>query len=136
MEPDKVVIIVRNSSGQFFVHQRSATKKIFPLFFGLGAGGHVEPQEKDNPEKAALRELQEELSIVATVKKLFSMDFRSEAITHTLHIFEILWDGQIMPCGEFEWSGWLDEIEVDRLASENELCPDTKAIYERYRTTS
>jgi len=134
MEPDKVVIIVRNSLGQFFVHQRSAEKETFPLLYGLGAGGHVELKEK--PEDAAERELREELKIDAEVKPLFKTSFESVEVSHTIHIFEVLWNGEIAPCEEFEWSGWLNEEEVNQLSVQNKLCPDTDVLYNKYRITA
>jgi 8-oxo-dGTP pyrophosphatase MutT (NUDIX family) len=133
MEPDKVVIIVRNFSGQLFTHQRNANKKTFPLMYGLGAGGHVEPEEKDNPWLAATRELDEELKIPTAIKFLFSINYKSLELTHTIHVFEALWNEQIEPCEEFAWSGWLSIKQIDDLSRRNLLCPDTKVLYERYK---
>ena len=131
MEPDKVVIIVQNSSGQLFVHQRSADKKMFPLLYGLGAGGHVEP--KESPTQAAKRELKEELDIDSKIKPLFNIDFESDEIKHTIHVFEVSYDGEIKQCKEFKWSGWMNIEQVDQLANNNKLCPDTKVLYEKWR---
>jgi len=131
MESDKVVIIVQNSSGQLFVHQRSADKKIFPLLYGLGAGGHVKP--KESPIQAAKRELKEELSIDAEVKSLFGINFELNTVKHTVHVFRVSYDGDVKPCREFKWSGWMDIEEVDQLAGDNKLCPDAKVLYEKWR---
>jgi len=131
MEPDKVVIIVQNSSGQLFVHQRSADRKIFPLLYGLGAGGNVEP--KESPIQAAKRELKEELSIDTAVEPLFSIKFESDEVKHTVHVFRAPYDGEVKPCEEFKWSGWMDIEEVDQLAGDNKLCPDTKVLYEKWK---
>ena len=134
MGPGVVVIIVRSSSGQFFVHQRNDKKRVFPLLFGLGAGGKIDPREK--PKKAARRELGEELGICPLIRFLFTTDFESPELTHTLYVFETFWDGEIIPpCSEFEWSGWLYEEDVNQLIAEGKLCPDTKVIYERYMET-
>jgi len=130
MEPDKVIIIVQNSSGELFVHQRSANRKMFPLLYGLGAGGNVETGE--NPAEAAKRELKEELGIDNEIEPLFNFHFASEEITHNLHVFRAKYDGNLRPGEEFQWSGWMSLKEVDRLAVENKLCPDTKVLYERF----
>ena len=131
MGSDKVVIIVQNSSGQLFVHQRSADKKMFPLLYGLGAGGNVEPEE--NPVQAAKRELKEELGLDAKAESLFSIDFESDEVKHTVHVFKALHDGEVKPCKEFRWSGWMNIKQVDQLATDNKLCPDTKVLYEKWR---
>jgi mutator protein MutT len=131
MEPDKVVIIVQNSSGQLFVHQRSADRKMFPLLYGLGAGGHVEP--KESPAQAAKRELKEELNLNTKVEPLFSIDFESDKIKHTIHVFKVSYDGEIKQCKEFKWSGWMNIEQVDQLVANNKLCPDTKVLYEKWR---
>ncbi len=131
MESDKVVIIVQNSLGKLFVHQRSAKKKIFPLLYGLGAGGCVNSGE--SPEQAAERELKEELNINNKVKSLFNIYFKSESLNHKVHVFYVKYDGNLKPSNEFQWSGWLDIAGVDRLAEENKLCPDTKVFYEKWK---
>ena len=131
MEPDKVVIIVQNSKGQLFVHQRNADKKLFPSLYGLGAGGKVEPGEA--PNQAASRELQEELDINTKVEPLFCIEFKSDDVEHTVHIFKAMHDGAVKPCKEFRWSGWLDIEKVDQIAYANKLCPDTKILYEKWK---
>ena len=128
---DMVVIIVQNSSGQLFVHQRNANKKMFPSLYGLGAGGHVEAGE--TPNQAANRELQEELDINMKVEPLFSIDFKSDDIEHIVHTFKALYDGDVKPCEEFQWSGWLNMEKVDQIANDNKLCPDTKILYEKWK---
>lgn len=133
MEPEMVVIIIRNSTGQFFVHQRGPNKEMFPLRYGLGAGGHIEPEE--TPEDAAKRELGEETGIEGESSFLFEVDFKSPEVSHVIHVFEVSWDRGISPCEEWIWGGWLTEKEVDRLADADELCPDTMIIYRKYTAT-
>ena len=132
MQSDKVVIIVQNSSGQLFVHQRSADRETFPLLFGLGAGGHVEPREE--PIQAAKRELKEELDIEVELKPLFSINFKSDEFKHIVHVFKALYDGKMGSSGEFKWSGWMNIEEVNQLADDNKLCPDTKILYEKWKS--
>ena len=131
MEPDKVVIIVMNSSGQFFVTQRNKDKELFPSMYGLGAGGKVDSDE--NPINAAKRELREELDLVSEVKELFSFDFHYGELSHKVHVFRTLFDGNPVPCNEFQWSGWMDIPKVDMLSEEEKLCPDTKILYEKFK---
>ena len=61
--------IIKNAKGEYFVAQRKATKKIYPLQWNLGAGGAVLAGESF--EEAALREIQEELGINVLVNEMF-----------------------------------------------------------------
>jgi len=131
MESDKVVIIVQNSSGKLFVHQRSADKETFPLPYGLGAGGHVESGEK--PIQAAKRELKEELGIGPKPESLFSIRFESNEFKHIVHVFKALYNGGVDSSEEFKWGRWMNIEEIDRLVDDNKLCPDTKILYEKWK---
>ena len=131
MEPDKVVIIVRNSKGEFFIHQRSADKESFPSLYGLGAGGKVDLNE--TPHQAAVRELKEELDIISHLKELFSIRYRMGEVSYIVHAFHTLFDGKPKACKEFQWSGWAGADKIEMLIEEEKLCPDTKAIYRTYK---
>lgn len=37
------IIIIRDNDGNFFVHRRNKSKKLFPGKYGPGAGGRLEP---------------------------------------------------------------------------------------------
>lgn len=58
-----IAVIIRNSRGEFFVHQRAANKKMFPNLYGPGCGGHI--RQGETPAQAARRELHEETGIEA-----------------------------------------------------------------------
>lgn len=62
-----VNIVVINKKGQIFIQRRSA-KKILPLYWDISASEHVKSGE-DN-KSAAIRGLNEELSIKAPIKLL------------------------------------------------------------------
>lgn len=132
--PEVVVIIIRRADGRLFVHQRRGDKETFPLRFGLGAGGRMEPAE--SPGEAAVRELQEETGLSAPLRRLFDLEYRDEQIERQLHVFEatvpasgeVSWDH-----GEWEWCGWLTAEELAQLRASGQLCPDTAALYDRYR---
>ncbi len=63
-----VYILVFNSRGELFRHQRTFTKDIYPGYFDIAAGGVVLADEAW--EAAAARELQEEMGIQEVPLKL------------------------------------------------------------------
>ena len=131
---DVAVIIVQNSTGKFLVHQRSASKKIFPGLYGLGAGGRMEAGEK--PEETAKRELKEELGIIATPKFLFSFPFSYadfSRASHIARIFHVVHEGPFADCSEFKLAGWKSSHEVDEIAASGRMCPDTRLAWELFK---
>ncbi len=61
-----VNVLVLNSKGQIYLQKRSANKSSFPLHWDISVSEHVKPGE--SPKNAAIRGLQEELSIKSPVK--------------------------------------------------------------------
>jgi isopentenyl-diphosphate delta-isomerase type 1 len=63
-----VSIFVYNSKGELFLQKRSRTKVRFPLHWDISVGGFVDAGESH--DKAAVRELEEELGIKKKPKQL------------------------------------------------------------------
>lgn len=63
-----VHVFLFNRDGEIYVQRRSSIKDRFPDRLDSSAAGHVEPGE--SYEAAAVRELQEELGIVAEVEEI------------------------------------------------------------------
>ncbi len=128
---EEIVIIIVQSFENFYIHQRKDSKKRFPSLYGLGAGGKVEHGE--DITKAARRELKEELKLESEVEKLFDFDFPEGPYKVNVYRTPYMGEGRIPLCKEFRWGGWMNLREIDVLALEGKLCPDTKIAYERFK---
>jgi len=130
-KPEVAIIFIRNTKGDFFVHQRLATKETFPNKYGLGAGGYVD--EGETPTMAAQRELLEETGLETPVRRVCRLEFDDPDFQQISHLFVAESEGPIHNDEkEWQWSGWMSKAKVDDLLRENKLCTDTAALYERY----
>ncbi|MFH0713533.1 MAG: NUDIX domain-containing protein [Candidatus Micrarchaeota archaeon] len=129
------VTILQNANGLFFVHQRSDRKKFFPSLYGLGAGGQVEQGETS--QKAVQRELKEELGIDAVPKFLFTFQVESKTADNTtaltMHYFHVVSDVEPKTCDEFQWTGWMNKEEVNKLATSGKMTPGAKTAWEKFK---
>ncbi len=65
-------ILVFNSKGELFVHQRTTTKDVYPDYYDLKVGGYV--SDGESYLQTALREMEEELGINEfNLKELFTI---------------------------------------------------------------
>jgi 8-oxo-dGTP pyrophosphatase MutT (NUDIX family) len=114
--PEVAIIIIRDTHGDFFMHRRNKEKERFPSKYGLGAGGRL--NEGENPLDGARRELVEEAGLKSMVKFLFSHLYSDAEATYQLHVHETTVERQHIPNddSEWDWSGWLEEGTVTKLA--------------------
>jgi isopentenyldiphosphate isomerase len=110
-----VHVLVRNSSGQWFLQKRSPTRRVQPGRWDSAVGGHVRPGE--GWEEAALRELREELGLKLAspdaLVRLHDYVWRSEVETECVRTYLLEAEGPFEPHP--------DEIEEGRFWTEDEL---------------
>jgi isopentenyldiphosphate isomerase len=127
-----VGILVRNRSGEIYVHRRTQTKDVFPGMMDMFVGGTVAAGEPY--EQAAGRELAEELGITdAPLVYLFKHRYEGADNNCLTAVFEVVWDGEIVhQAEEIAWGAWLTEDEVISKLAEWDWVPDGKAVFEAY----
>ena len=126
-------IILKNSKNQYFVAQRSRTKKTYPLKWAFGAGGAVMANESF--DDAARRELEEELGIKEKVEYLFDFPFDSEEIHYLAKVYETNFDKEvIIDNREYEQGRWARVEEIFNMEKKGEFCPDSILYFKKYLT--
>ncbi len=130
---EMVIILVKHPvNGTFFVHERSANKKTFPLYYGIGAGGHRELGE--DILTGAKRELHEETGLETSIRYLFTTETFIKDVPQLDYVFETVGEWKALPDHD-EWKswGWMTMQEIDVLAADGKLCTDTAENWKKYR---
>jgi len=105
-------VLVRNSSGDIYVHQRTPTKDVYPSRYDFSAGGVVAAGE--DPYDAVVRELAEELGITGVeLTKLPEGDYADEFTRYHAYLYTCVWDGPIThQPEEVAWGAWMSPQEL------------------------
>ena len=124
-------IILKNSKNQYFIAQRSATKRVYPLKWAFGAGGAVMANE--SYDDAAKRELEEELGVKEKVEYLFDFSFDSNEIHYLAKVYEVIFDKEvIIDKTEYEIGKWANDKEIFEMEKKGEFCPDSILYFKKY----
>ena len=123
-------VVVRNSSGQVYVHRRTPTKDVYPGRRDFAAGGVIGADEE--PDTAAARELAEELGITAVQPVPLRRGYYADDQTaYHGFCYTVTWDGEIRWQPEEvaggEWMGPTDLLEAVR-AHPDDFMPDTVGL--------
>ena len=125
-------IIVFNSKGEIYVHQRAKNLKLYPGMYDVKFGGSVRAGE--SYEEAAKRELLEEAGIKnAELEFLFPLKFRSKSNNCNRNVFKCIYDGKIILQKEEIANGKFMTIdEIKKLAEEGKLSPSAINVFEEF----
>ena len=123
-----VSIAVLGSDGRLLVHRRAATKDVWAGMWDLAAGGVVAAGE--SYEKAAKRELAEELGITADQWELLGGgSFSDDTVAMIGRGFLVVHDGPFQfTDGEIEEVRWVDRPELETLLATESFVPDNMAL--------
>jgi len=128
-----VYILVANTRHQLFVHQRTATKDIYPSHWDVTVGGVVDSGE--SYDEAASRELCEELGITeATLRPLGPLHYADTATQLRGAVFLALHDGPItLQKEEITRGAFVSVTAAERILAEERCCPDGALAFRTYR---
>jgi isopentenyl-diphosphate Delta-isomerase len=125
-------IMVFNSGGKLFCHQRALGLKLYPGLWDVKFGGLVDYGE--TYEAAAKRELFEEASIkVSKIKPLFKLKTRKKENMTNREVFSCVYDGEInLDPGEVAEGKFLTIKEALKLGESCKMSPSGKEILSKY----
>lgn len=112
-----VHLFVFNESGEIYVQRRSENKDMHPSKLDSSAAGHVDPGESYTD--AAIRELDEELSLRDPVEEILSVTARPETDNEHVKLFRVYTRSVPQPNSqEICWGGFMSRKNLARLMSE------------------
>src|SRR5262245_47435336 len=116
-------ILVFNSHGQLFVHQRTGTKDIYPSYYDVAVGGVVGAGERY--DEGAQRELAEELGINGVAPRPI-LKFQYEDPDNSVNgrVYSCSYDGPLaLQAEEIAGGEWLDlDVVIERIRQQS-FCP-------------
>ena len=124
-------ILVFNSAGQLFVHQRTPTKDVYPGYFDVCVGCVVAAGE--TYEDAARRELREEIGADAALRRLVGFQFADADNQVNGTVFSCTYDAPLqLQAEEISAGEFLDlDVVLERISTQP-FCPDGVEALCRY----
>ena len=126
-----VYVLVFNGKGELFIHLRTATKDVYPGHWDACIGGVLAAGESF--ARGAVREVQEELGIVAAPQALFPLRYE-DAHTRVLGmVCRLQHEGpfRLQP-EEIVRGEFVSVEELFRRAQKEPFCPDGMAVVREY----
>ncbi len=127
-----VYVLVFNSAGQLFVHQRTQTKDIFPGYWDVAVGGVVSAGE--SYDRGAQRELREELGVEGMLlRRLFRTRYEDATNRGMGMVYSCTCDGPfVLQPSELVSGEWMDlDVLLDRTQRDT-FCPDGLQVLRLY----
>jgi protein phosphatase len=127
-----VYILVFNHKGELFIHQRTATKDVYPSHWDVAVGGVLAAGESF--DAGARRELVEELGVTAEPELLFPFRHDDPATDVRAQVYRVVHDGPFRLQLEEIVRGHFTLLDaVDQQISQVPFCPDALAVLAEYR---
>ncbi|MFT4010007.1 MAG: NUDIX domain-containing protein [Nocardioidaceae bacterium] len=125
-------VLVRNSEGLIYLHQRSPDKDWAPSYFDAAAGGILRYGE--DPAGSAAREVAEELGFTPVSLTPLGRSVYADDQTRVVEfVYETVWDGPITFADqEVVWGSWVPLDGLARLLADPTwpFVPDTRHLLE------
>ncbi|MBU0910069.1 MAG: NUDIX hydrolase YfcD [Proteobacteria bacterium] len=125
-------ILLFNSQGELFVHQRTESKDVYPGYYDIAAGGVVKAWE--DYDLSARRELAEEVGISGVpLTPLFDFYLQDENNKVWGRAYSCVADGSItLQEEEVQWGRFMNMRDLQQLRAEKFFTPDGLYLLDRY----
>lgn len=122
-----VYLLVSNSAGELFVHQRTATKDVYPSYWDVTVGGVLAAGESF--DTGARREGREELGVEVDPEPLFPFRYADERTVVQAMVYRVRHEGPFaLQPEEIARGMFVTEAGLARLLAEEAFCPDGLAV--------
>ncbi len=126
-----VYLFVFNRRGELFIHQRTATKDVYPSFWDLAVGGVLTAGETF--DVGAKRELLEELGVQAEPEPLFPFRYADERTVVQAMVYRVRHDGPFQLQKEEVVRGeFVPVAELKTRIAAAPFCPDGAQAWREY----
>jgi 8-oxo-dGTP pyrophosphatase MutT (NUDIX family) len=127
-----VYILMFNVRGELFIHERTATKDIYPSYWDVAAGGVLAAGESF--DEGAARECLEELGVNAELTPLFPFEYSDDRTIVQAYVYRGLHEGpfQLQP-EEVVQGRFVGDKELNELIAVRPFCPDGLQVWELWR---
>jgi isopentenyldiphosphate isomerase len=127
-----IAVLVRNSAGDVYVHQRTDSKDLFPAMYDMFVGGVVGSGE--DYLSAALREVEEELGVqTQQLEFLFDYLYKGPQNYSWVRCYRTVWDGPIRhQPEEVQWGDWMPEEQLKDWIHQVAIVPDGLDVFHAY----
>src|SRR4051794_38247210 len=128
-------VLVFNGRGELFVHQRTATKDVYPAYWDVCVGGVLAAGEPF--DAAARREVREEIGVDAEPDPLFPFRYADERTTAQAMVYRVRHDGpfRLQP-EEVAGGGFVPLAELEARFAAVPFCPDGLQVWREYQRIS
>jgi isopentenyldiphosphate isomerase len=127
-----VGVLVFNSRGDLFIHERTATKDVYPSYWDVAIGGVLAAGE--GYDAGALREGREELGVDLDPEPLFLFRYADAATVAQSMIYRASHDGPFhLQAEEIVRGQFVSLAEVLGRAEREPFCPDGWSVLAEYR---
>lgn len=126
-----VYVLVFNRQGELLLHLRTATKDVYPSHWDVAVGGVLAAGE--DFDAGAVRELREELGVVAELTPLFPFRYADSATVVQGRVYRALHDGPFRLQPEEVVRGEFAALAtVNERSRRDPFCPDGLAVLAEY----
>jgi isopentenyldiphosphate isomerase len=127
-----VYVLVFNRRGELFIHQRTATKDVYPSHWDVAVGGVLAAGESF--DAGARREVGEEIGIDAEPEALFPFRYADAATVAQAMVYRLVHEGPfVLQPEEIVRGEFVPLEEVAKRAAREQFCPDGLAVLAEYR---